>query len=253
MAYCDQDQRKERAGAAVASSAVIASLALLASLGRAAPVDAVIAEPWTNVVSISELAPPDPPPAERNAAANKEGGAAPPNLHAKASPVIRTQSPITPKNPLPASEIPGKGAESDAGASNAPGPGSGAGGLGNGTGAGRGGDGTGGGGGRIRPPVKISGEIRDRDYPKVLRKARIGGTAIAWFTVNTDGRAKDCQITQSSGNGELDALTCRLITERFRYRPATGPDGQPVTDKTGWKQRWWVENRRGDDLSAGED
>ena len=40
---------------------------------------------------------------------------------------------------------------------------------------------------------------------------------------------------------ELDAATCRLIVERFRYRPALDAAGRPTTDVRHWRQRWWLE------------
>jgi protein TonB len=33
-------------------------------------------------------------------------------------------------------------------------------------------------------------------------------------------------VTRSSGNDLLDTTTCRLIVQRFRYRPAHDADGE---------------------------
>jgi protein TonB len=58
------------------------------------------------------------------------------------------------------------------------------------------------------------------------------------FTVGVDGRARGCRVTRSSGVAELDALTCRLIEKRFRFRPSTDRYGRPVPDEVDWDHDW---------------
>ena len=89
-----------------------------------------------------------------------------------------------------------------------------------------------------------SGAIRDRDYPKDASRAKIGGEVEVRFTIEASGRVTGCRITRSSGDASLDATTCRLIEERFRFRPATNGAGQPVASQYGWRQSWWLESRR---------
>src|SRR3546814_18143317 len=48
------------------------------------------------------------------------------------------------------------------------------------------------------------------------------------FTVQTNGRATDCGIEQSSGNARLDEATCRAIERRYRFRPALDEDDKPL-------------------------
>lgn len=142
--------------------------------------------------------------------------------------------------PLPAAPKAGKGRENDAGAAMIPGPGTGAGGIGSGLGSGNGGDGTGGGGVASRAKL-ISGRIKNSDYPKSATVAKQGGTVTAHFSVGTDGRVTKCRIVKSSGNADIDAATCRLIEQRFRYEPARNKSGQAISDVTGWQQTWWLE------------
>ncbi|WP_260583078.1 energy transducer TonB [Sphingopyxis sp. PET50] len=61
------------------------------------------------------------------------------------------------------------------------------------------------------------------------------------FTVETSGRATRCRVSRSSGDASLDATTCRLIEERFRFRPATDPAGRAIASDYGWRQTWWLE------------
>jgi periplasmic protein TonB len=145
-----------------------------------------------------------------------------------------------PAKSIPAAPKAGKGRENDAGAANTPGAGTGAGGIGSGFGSGNGGDGTGGGGVASRAKL-VSGKINNADYPKSATAARQGGSVTAHFTVGTDGRASKCRVVKSSGNADLDATTCRVIEQRFRYEPARHKAGQPISDVTGWQQTWWLE------------
>ena len=108
--------------------------------------------------------------------------------------------------------------------------------LGRGAGGGAGGSGYGNGGGRDLE--LLSGDITPQDYPRHLAKAGIGGTVRMLGTVQTNGRVTNCRVTRSSGVPELDGLTCRLIEQRFVYRPATDRTGRPVTDEVEIEWTW---------------
>lgn len=109
--------------------------------------------------------------------------------------------------------------------------------IGSGAGGGSGGKGYGEGGGGTDLEL-ISGEIRPSDYPKHLGNAGVGGRVGVTFTVQPNGRVTDCRVTHSSGVGELDALTCRLMEQRFRFRPSTDRYGRPIADEVDWDQDW---------------
>ena len=107
---------------------------------------------------------------------------------------------------------------------------------GSGSGGGAGGTGAGGGGGRDLE--LLSGEILPGDYPRRLARAGIGGTVHMRCTVLATGRVARCIVTRSSGVPELDAITPRLIEQRFVYRPATDRSGRPVTDNIDVDWTW---------------
>lgn len=144
-----------------------------------------------------------------------------------------------PKSAAPTSVIVAKSA------SNAPsGGGSGTGpalGPGNGGGAGGQGDGDAGDGGADL--VQIAGAILPSDYPRALRERGIGGRVGVVFEVGPDGRVAGCSVTRSSGTPELDALTCRLILQRFRYRPSTDRNGRPIADEVDGEHDWIATRR----------
>ena len=120
------------------------------------------------------------------------------------------------------------------------GDGTGAAGSGLGTGSGDGGSGQGG----VAPtrPEHISGQIdnaRDFPVPEGGRQARRGNEVIVKVTVGTDGRARNCSIYQPSRDAEADRITCALVVERLRFKPATDRRGNPVAAPFYWKQRWF--------------
>ncbi len=163
-------------------------------------------EPPAEIVPPKKLPEPDSPPP-------------------KATPVLKLE-PIVKIDQLPritASPVP------DTGSAGSPGTAAGS------------GTGSGSGGGASRPRL-IRGQIRNRDYPREASRADAEGTVVAVYTVDIEGRARNCSIMRSSGNSALDSTTCRLIERRFRYEPARDASGRPVASETGWQQRWWLED-----------
>ena len=70
----------------------------------------------------------------------------------------------------------------------------------------------------------------DADYPPEAAAAGQEGTVCFRVTIGTDGRVRACDIVVSSGSASLDATTCRLAAERFRFRPALSASGAAVED-----------------------
>jgi periplasmic protein TonB len=108
--------------------------------------------------------------------------------------------------------------------------------LGSGAGGGTGGQcyGTGEGG---TDSELIAGDILPSDYPQHLANAGNRRVTVT-FSVQVNGRAAGCSATRSSGIPELDALTCRLIEQRYRFRPATDRYGRPIPDEADLTQDW---------------
>ncbi len=190
--------------------------------------------------------PPPPPEVKPKPDAKEEGAASPPNIKSRATAVV-VPEPIV-KLPLPppviaTAPIPWDGANSTTGAADIVGPGTGTGGIGNGTGSGAGGDGAGSGGLPPVPARLLKGRISPKDYPQSAADAYVEGSVGANVYIGKDGRVTRCVVKISSGNQALDDTTCRLIKQRFRYRPARGTDGQPAADIAGWEQRWWLGRR----------
>ena len=176
---------------------------------------------------------PPPEPEPDSGAAGEEGERAVPKA------VVAPEPKLAIKPNPPAPEASSTGAADTSGAREA-GTGSGAGGAGMGPGSGAGGGGQG--GGIATNPVHISGGINNaRDYPVPAggREARIGSEVIVKVIVGPDGRASNCSVFRPSRDPEADRITCRLVVERLRFRPATDSQGNPDTAPFYRRQRWY--------------
>jgi len=206
------------------------------------------------VLKLFDVLPERPPPVrtvpQRTQSHKPKGAAAPPNIRSHATEVVAkppvVRLPMPP--PVIAAPVAGRGADPSAGAALRPGPGTGAGGEGTGTGAGGAGEGE---GGEDTPPHQIRGRIKDSDYPRAAALVGASGTVTVEFSVETDGRVGECVVTGSSGNADLDRTTCRLIRERFRYRPSLDAGGRPVRSHVIEEHSWAVENALAPEGEAG--
>ena len=220
-----------RAERVVVGSLVIA-LHAAAGWWLLAPGEAVPrAKRGTSLVTFDVPPPPAPPPPPPLAAdvsgrssVRAPARAANPVPLAAPPPVVAVPPPV----PLVAAAVAGSGTSAQAGGTA----------IGNGNGNGADGDGSGAAG---TPARLLRGAIRARDYPAAERRARIEGVVTVRFTVTPDGRATACRTMRSSGNAALDATTCRLIEQRFRYAPARDAGGVPRAEERGWQQRWWID------------
>jgi periplasmic protein TonB len=214
--------------AAVAAVQLLLGFALLTGLRVA------ITRPTEAVQHLIDIAlrkppPPAPPPVRKPArhssssapkAEPKPVGGSPGPRPAHAAPSVAPVVPVLPTAP-------------PSGAGRGAGPA-----LGSGSGGGAGGNGYGNSGDGGTDLEQIAGEITPRDYPRHLGNAGIGGRVGLLFTVGVNGRVTRCTVTRSSGVPELDALTCRLIMQRFVFRPSTDRYGRPVPDEVEGEHVW---------------
>lgn len=246
--------------AAVTAFHALLGYAFITGLGFD-PVAAV--EERLKVFDVPEALPPPPlpeatpPPVKakertervKPAPKDPEGAAAPPNLKSRPTEVVAPKREIVleVKTPVVAAPVAGPGTQATAGAAPVRGPGTGAGGQGVGLGSGASGFGTGGGGGSTiaRRPRCLRCELPDSVLPRRLLESNLSATVGVSFTIQPDGRVRPCRVTRSSGDRELDAITCREIERRYRYRPAIDAWGEPVAFTMNGPHEW--ELRRGAD------
>lgn len=186
--------------------------------------------------SVTVTAPPPPPQAEQQP---DEGAAGDQGREAVPKPVSAPPAKLPPRpTPVPRASSTGDASSSGAKAS---GEGTGASGSGEGTGSGRGGGGQG--GVAVTKAVKIAGDINsaaDFPVPAGGRQARFGTAVTVYMTVTPEGRAINCRVVRPSPDREADAIVCRLAEQRFRFRPATDSNGNPVASTYGWRQEWFA-------------
>jgi protein TonB len=234
MAYATADNTRRWPGA-LAAIAVEASIAVLIVKGLAAHFSAEKTQFSPPLVAFDQRQPPPPPPpppAKPKPKVEREEGGAPPAP--KAAPREAPKPKLAIAQPRPAAPVAGNGNAVQNGLAQA-GNGSGQGGSGNGTGSG---NGSGNGSGATSPPVRVAGGISDRDNPR----GAVGNVAIS-FRVRSDGRVDRCSVIGSSGDGQLDGLTCALVERRFVYRPARDAAGQPRDTTLRTTFTWGVRGR----------
>ncbi|GGD86492.1 hypothetical protein GCM10011515_02500 [Tsuneonella deserti] len=199
-----------------------------------ASVERAVLSTFTVTVETKQFTPPpEPEPEPDSGAAGEEGRKAVPRA------VVAPKPKVVVKPAPPAPRASSTGSADNSGAKDS-GTGTGAGGTGSGTGSGNGGSGQG--GGIATRPEWIGGAINNaRDYPTPPggREARIGTEVVVKVTVGVDGRASNCIVFRPSPDPEADAITCRLVEQRLRFKPATDSAGNPVPAPFYWRQRWF--------------
>lgn len=84
-----------------------------------------------------------------------------------------------------------------------------------------------------------SWHTNDKYPPKALREHREGTTYFS-VTIGTDGKAKNCVVTKSSGSADLDEAACAIFVRRARFSPATDPSGIPIEASYSNKFVWRI-------------
>jgi protein TonB len=91
------------------------------------------------------------------------------------------------------------------------------------------------------PPVARNGNwVTDNDYRSSWVTRKWEGTAGFRLTVGTDGRVKDCTITQSTGHDALDDATCALVKKRAKFDPAKNDRGETANGTFSSAVRWQI-------------
>lgn len=92
------------------------------------------------------------------------------------------------------------------------------------------------------PANDISGWATTNDYPSISLKREEQGVSRFRVVVGTNGKVKSCEITGSSGSPQLDNATCRLVTRRAKFEPATNDAGERIVGTYSNAVRWQLPN-----------
>jgi TonB family protein len=84
-------------------------------------------------------------------------------------------------------------------------------------------------GGKTVPrPISTSQDwVTNADYPLEAWRRREEGVVQYDLAIDAQGQVAGCKITYSTATPDLEAATCRLLSERARFKPAEGEDGNP--------------------------
>lgn len=66
------------------------------------------------------------------------------------------------------------------------------------------------------------------DYPRDALAQMRGGVATVRLTVDREGFVEHCQVVQSSGHADLDAISCQAMGMRGRFEPARNAAGRRI-------------------------
>jgi protein TonB len=78
----------------------------------------------------------------------------------------------------------------------------------------------------VRPEIKdrrAALRIVERNYPKLLKDAGIGGDVNVWVFIDANGEVQNAQVQKSSGNRSLDDAALKSAKE-FTFTPALNRD-----------------------------
>lgn len=81
---------------------------------------------------------------------------------------------------------------------------------------------------KVEPAAPLASFLTADDYPSAAIRMGEQGTVSFRLSVDAAGRVSACDVLSTSGSETLDSTTCRLMTMRTRFRPATDSSGRPV-------------------------
>lgn len=91
-----------------------------------------------------------------------------------------------------------------------------------------------------KPRNDVARWVTTEDYPTADVRAGHTGSVHFRVAIDASGRVSDCTILQSSGYPGLDAATCRNVSKRARFDPATDSAGERVAGTYSGSIRWVI-------------
>ncbi|WP_395000370.1 TonB family protein [Sphingomonas sp.] len=89
-------------------------------------------------------------------------------------------------------------------------------------------------------PLRLGSWAQFTDYPSDALARQEQGNVVVKFDIDAEGRPRNCTLDTSSGYPRLDAIPCRLIEKRARFKPATSADGNPMPTKARYSIAFWT-------------
>ena len=89
-------------------------------------------------------------------------------------------------------------------------------------------------------PLRADTWVRFTDYPPDALSRMEQGNVIVKFDIDVEGRPRNCTLDTSSGHPRLDAIPCRLIEKRARFKPATDANGTSMPTAGRYSVAFWL-------------
>ena len=86
--------------------------------------------------------------------------------------------------------------------------------------------------------------VTDADYPAAALARGAQGTVRFHLIVDEGGVPQRCEIAESSGDADLDRVTCEIMRTRARFNPARDSGGRPVGDSIASSLTWRIREHR---------
>jgi TonB family protein len=79
----------------------------------------------------------------------------------------------------------------------------------------------------VKPELRNAGDVQkalERNYPRALKDAGIGGTTLLWVFIDVGGIVRNTRVVESSGYAELDEAAREVMVTTARFSPAYNRD-----------------------------
>lgn len=90
------------------------------------------------------------------------------------------------------------------------------------------------------PKVSPGTWASTKDYPSDLIRAEVGGEVSFKLDVSAEGLPTSCLVIVSSKIDQLDKITCKIMMQRAKFKPALAADGGPAASYYINRVRWQV-------------
>lgn len=91
-----------------------------------------------------------------------------------------------------------------------------------------------------RPKSPPSSWASTDDYPPRALRENIEGTTGFRVSFDANGKPTGCEVTSSSGNGELDAQTCKSVMRAARFVPPVDSNGNKMATSYASRVKWVI-------------
>jgi TonB family protein len=89
-------------------------------------------------------------------------------------------------------------------------------------------------------PIAESRWITAADYPHSALRQQLQERVVAAFTISADGKIVGCSVEASSGSPILDAVPCKALQRRARFKPRSSTGGSAVEAKERYSVDVWL-------------